>query len=72
MNFFIYSSLFLALHVSGAICTHPQEHNCSVQPQMCVWFWYVIIVEQVLDQHTTTIHTPTLYAEVCAPEDGCK
>jgi hypothetical protein len=28
----VYSSLFLALHVSGAICTHPQEHNCSVQP----------------------------------------
>jgi hypothetical protein len=28
-------SLFLsslALHVSGAICTHHQEHNCSVQP----------------------------------------
>jgi hypothetical protein len=22
----LYSSLFLALHVSGAICTHPQEH----------------------------------------------
>jgi hypothetical protein len=31
---FMYSLffLFLALHVSGAICTHPQEHNCSVQP----------------------------------------
>jgi hypothetical protein len=28
----LYSSLFLALHVSGAICTHSQEHNCSVQP----------------------------------------
>jgi hypothetical protein len=27
-----YSSLFLTLHVSSAICTHPQEHNCSVQP----------------------------------------
>jgi hypothetical protein len=25
----LYSSLFLALHVSGAICTHPQEHNCE-------------------------------------------
>jgi hypothetical protein len=23
----LYSSLFLALHVSGAICTHPQEHK---------------------------------------------
>jgi hypothetical protein len=22
----------LALHVSGAICTHHQEHNCRVQP----------------------------------------
>jgi hypothetical protein len=22
----------LAVHVSGAICTHHQEHNCSVQP----------------------------------------
>jgi hypothetical protein len=35
----LYSSLsffFFALHVSGAICTHPQEHNCRVQPQVCV------------------------------------
>jgi uncharacterized membrane protein YjdF len=34
----LYTSLFLflALHVSGAICTHPQEHNCSVQPWVCV------------------------------------
>jgi hypothetical protein len=23
----LYSSLFLALHISGAICTHPQEHK---------------------------------------------
>jgi hypothetical protein len=23
----LYSSLVLALHVSGAICTHPQEHK---------------------------------------------
>jgi hypothetical protein len=23
----LYSSLFLALHVSGAICIHPQEHK---------------------------------------------
>jgi hypothetical protein len=28
----LYSSLSLALHVLGAICTHPQEHKCSVQP----------------------------------------
>jgi hypothetical protein len=28
----LYSSLFLALHVSGAICTHLQKHGCSVQP----------------------------------------
>jgi hypothetical protein len=28
---FMYS-LFLALHVSGAICTHPQEHKCSARP----------------------------------------
>jgi hypothetical protein len=30
-------SLFLsllALYVSGAICTHHQEHNCSVQPKV--------------------------------------
>jgi hypothetical protein len=25
--YILYSSLFLALHVSGAICTHPQEHK---------------------------------------------
>jgi hypothetical protein len=37
----LYSSLFLALHVSGAICTHPQEHiNCSVQP----WVYVMILV----------------------------
>jgi hypothetical protein len=30
--FFISSLTTLALHVSGAICTHHQEHNCSVQP----------------------------------------
>jgi hypothetical protein len=29
---YFHSSLFLALHVSGAICTHPQEYNCSFQP----------------------------------------
>jgi hypothetical protein len=23
----LYSSIFYALHVSGAICTHPQEHK---------------------------------------------
>jgi hypothetical protein len=28
----LYSSLFLALNISGAICTHLQEHNCIVQP----------------------------------------
>jgi hypothetical protein len=26
----LYSSLFLALHVSGAICTHPQEHKLQL------------------------------------------
>jgi hypothetical protein len=34
-------SLFLsslALRVSGAICTHHQEHNCRVQPQV-VYLW---------------------------------
>jgi hypothetical protein len=41
-------SLFLALRVSGAICTHSQEHNCSVQPYVCVWLWYVSPMEQVL------------------------
>jgi hypothetical protein len=38
----MYTKLFisfltaLALRVSGAICTHHQEHNCSVQPQVCM------------------------------------
>jgi hypothetical protein len=46
-------SLFLsslALHVSGAIYTHHQERTCSVQPAIgvCVWFWCVIPLEQVL------------------------
>jgi hypothetical protein len=34
-------SLFLsslALHVSGAICTHHQEHNCRVQSQVVYGF----------------------------------
>jgi hypothetical protein len=34
-------SLFLsslALHVSGVICTHHQEHNCHVQPE-AVYLW---------------------------------
>jgi hypothetical protein len=26
----LFSSLFLALHVSGAICTHPQEHKLQL------------------------------------------
>jgi hypothetical protein len=26
----LYSSLFLALHVSGVICTHPQEHKLQL------------------------------------------
>jgi hypothetical protein len=28
----------LALHVLGAICTHHQEHNCSVQP-LVLYLW---------------------------------
>jgi hypothetical protein len=39
-------SLFLsslALHVSGAICTHHQEHNCSVQP----WVVYGLVCYSV-------------------------
>jgi hypothetical protein len=33
--FIFFISFFLdnvAVHASGAICTHHQEHNCSVQP----------------------------------------
>jgi hypothetical protein len=30
--FFISFLKILALHVSDAICTHHQEHDCSVQP----------------------------------------
>jgi hypothetical protein len=37
----LYSSLFLALHVSCAICTHPQEHKCSVQP--CVYGFSMLV-----------------------------
>jgi hypothetical protein len=34
----------LALHVSGAICTHHQEHNCSVQPQdLYLWKTEVLV-----------------------------
>jgi hypothetical protein len=28
----LFNFLLLAVHVSSAIYTHPQEHNCSVQP----------------------------------------
>jgi hypothetical protein len=36
----LYSSVLssLALHVSGATCTHHQKHNCRVQPQV-VYLW---------------------------------
>jgi hypothetical protein len=44
-------SLFLyifAVHVSGAICTHPQEHKPAEYSRRCVyWLWYVSPLEQV-------------------------
>jgi hypothetical protein len=39
---FMYSLLVLALHVSGFICTHPQEHNCSEQPS-CVYGFGMLV-----------------------------
>jgi hypothetical protein len=44
----LYSSLFLALHASGAICTHPQEHKlqstaigvCNVYGMLIHWSRY--------------------------------
>jgi hypothetical protein len=44
----LYSSLFLALHVSCAICTHPQEHRlqgtaigvCNVYGMLIHWSRY--------------------------------
>jgi hypothetical protein len=58
-------SLFLyifALHVSGAICTHPQEHTLqSTAIGMCNVCGMLI--------HYINLW---LYAAVCVPEDGCK
>jgi hypothetical protein len=54
--FFISFLTTLALHVSGAICTHHQEHNCSVQ---CV-----ISLEQVLVWETFTLKHGQLQKEI--------
>jgi hypothetical protein len=35
--FSLFNFFLLAVNVSGAIYTHQQEHNCSIQPQVvCV------------------------------------
>jgi hypothetical protein len=44
----LYSSIFFALHVSGAICTHPQEHKlqstaidlCNDYGMLILWSRY--------------------------------
>jgi hypothetical protein len=41
--YIFYSSLFLALHVSGAICTHPQEHKLQLRA-ICVCNGYGILI----------------------------
>jgi hypothetical protein len=54
-------SLFLcifALHVSGAICTHPQEHKLQRTT-----------IGIRVGNHYTYLW---LFAAVCAAEDGCK
>jgi hypothetical protein len=57
-----YSSLFLALHVSGAICTHPQEQKLQrTTIGLCNGFGVLI--------HSTHLWRN---AAVCAPEDGSK
>jgi hypothetical protein len=49
MYYILYFFLdYLAPHVSGAICTHHQEHNCSLQPYVFVWIGVFIPLEQVL------------------------
>jgi hypothetical protein len=58
----LYSSLFLALHVSGTICTHPQEHKLQrTAIGVCNGFGMLI----------RYIHL-WLYAAVCVPKVGCK
>jgi hypothetical protein len=54
--FFISFLTTLALHVSGASCTHHQEHNCSVQ---CV-----IPLVQVLVWETFTLKHGQLQKEI--------
>jgi hypothetical protein len=46
-----YSSLFFALHVSGALCTHPQEHKlqltaigvCNGFGMLIHWSWDTLL-----------------------------
>jgi hypothetical protein len=67
-------SLFLyifALHVSGAICTHPQEHKLqSAAIDVCDGYGMLIHWSRYWLGHP---HTHLwLHSAVCAPEDGCK
>jgi hypothetical protein len=65
VHLFIYilcSSIFIALHVSGAIYTHPQEHKLQRT---------AIGVRNGFGMLIHYIHL-RLYAAVYAPEVGCK
>jgi hypothetical protein len=49
--YFLYVFLFLSIFGStcfGCYCTHPQEHNCSFQPSVCVMVLVFNPLEQVL------------------------
>jgi hypothetical protein len=59
--YFLFLSV-LAPNVSGAICTHSQEHKLQ-RTAIGVYTGLVMLVHY--------IHL-WLYAAVCAPEDGCK
>jgi hypothetical protein len=54
----LYSSLFLALHVSCAICTHPQEHKLqSTTTGVCNGFGVLIHSSRYWLQHPHTLST---------------
>jgi hypothetical protein len=55
--------LYFAVHISGAIYTHPQEHKLqSTAIGVCNGYGMLIHWSRYLLGHSA----------VCAPEDGCK
>jgi hypothetical protein len=76
MYFFMYS-LFLALYVSPATCTHPQEHNCSVTAIgvcVCVYGFGMLVHWSrywLGHPHTfSTVNFGLVWSTLLPPDDG--